>query len=151
MDGEAKAQLGGAPWPGLYPRRVGSVMGPSWFPSQHLDRTSGLSGGSSGDIIREGSAGIPLTLDFYMVSTLASISAFMPCLSFSSLDFTLCRFSACSVSSAMESVCFLRTALCRAASSGSRHSCSSSASRWRFSSIWGGAEAGLLGRPAPAP
>ena len=89
--------------------------------------------------------GASLTLDFCTVSMLAlrsSISAFMTCLSFSSLDLTLCRFSMCSVSSAMESVCFLRSAeavasLCRAASSSSRRSFSSSASRLRFWSIWG--------------
>lgn len=62
-------------------------------------------------------------MDFCVVSTLVLISAFMPCLSFSSLDITLCRFSTCSISSAMESVCFLcsleaAAALCRAAASG---------------------------------
>lgn len=89
-------------------------------------------------------------LGFCTVSTLAlrsSILAFITCLS-SSLDLTLCRFSKCSVSSAMESVCFLRSveaaaSLCRAASSSSRHSFSSSASRLRFCSIWGEQKQGL--------
>lgn len=71
----------------------------------------------------------------------SSISAFMTCLSFSNLDLTLCRFSRCSVISAMASVCFLRrveavASLCKAASSSSRRSLSSSASRLRFCSIW---------------
>ena len=89
-------------------------------------------------------------MDFCVVSTVALISAFMPCLSFSSLDITLCRFSTCPISSATESVCFLcileaAAALCRAAASGSHHSCSSSASLLQFCSVWGGAEAGLVG------
>lgn len=138
---------------------VGSVTGSSRFPSQHLEHAPGLLG-AWGICVKQPDAGARpcdsgggsphLTLDFCTVSMLAlrsSISAFMTCLSFSSLALTLCRFSTCSVSSAMESVCFLRSveaaaSLCRAASSSSRLSFSSSASRLRFCSIWE-REAGL--------